>query len=348
MTTMNADTTAHRITRGVLGDLNREWTAIRATTPDISHWRTHAALTEAETLADIAALAARKGANDAVLAALLRLALGGDDLAARTILQVMLGAVTRLALRTVHHADGDHEEAQARAVAALWSAIRSYPLDRRRRNHADRLSLDVLSALTRDRRQATQHHADGTSTVHREYAMGVGLGQLTGEVFAVIAEEGGLQASGGGHDAGRWLSKDAVARALDSRNHDAGAMTLAPCHDEAGPRRNFWAATASEDFAHACSDEQLIVLLAWGARRGVVSVEDAQLLLRLHSPDDPEQSRTARQLAEQIGMSHAALRQRVSRATRRLSTAVHVTAQSPLDVASTRRVTSSQQAGTAA
>lgn len=315
-------TTSRRITWGLVGALSREWAALLVTTPPVHRWAAaEPALADAVTLADVGRLAAEQHGNDEVLAALLRLAQSGDELAARTLLQVMLGAVVRLAARTVHHADGDLEESRARAVAALWAAIRAYPLDRRRRNHADRLSLDVLSALTRDRRRATQRAADGSKLVVREYAMGVGCEQLTGESGPASPDT----------TAARLRHGPAPSSHGSLAGDDAHPMCAAPGDSPDSPRRSFWAAAAGEEVARACSDEQLILLLAWGARRGVVSPDDARLLLLLHSPADPSQSRNARQLAEEVGLSHAALRQRVSRATRHLAAAVRTTARLPLE-----------------
>jgi hypothetical protein len=74
--------------------------------------------------------------------------------------------------------------------------------------------------------------------------------------------------------------------------------------------------------AEACSDEQLVLLLAWGVRRRIVSVEDARLLLRLHSPREPGVTVSCREVAAELGLGHAAVRQRASRATRRLASAV--------------------------
>jgi hypothetical protein len=91
--------------------------------------------------------------------------------------------------------------------------------------------------------------------------------------------------------------------------------------DDAGLRSLFWS-VAYPRAAEACSDEQLVLLLAWGVRRRVVSVEDARLLLRLHSPREPGLTVSCREVADELGVGHAAVRQRASRATRRLASAV--------------------------
>jgi hypothetical protein len=54
----------------------------------------------------------------------------------------------------------------------------------------------------------------------------------------------------------------------------------------------------------------------------VISIEDARLLLRLHSPGKPGVAVTCREVAQELGLGHAAVRQRASRATRRLAHAV--------------------------
>jgi hypothetical protein len=50
------------------------------------------------------------------------------------------------------------------------------------------------------------------------------------------------------------------------------------------------------------------------------------LLLTLHSPADPVANVSCRDVADELGLGHAAVRQRVSRATRRLAAAVHALA----------------------
>jgi hypothetical protein len=206
----------------------------------------------------------RRG-QDEVLTALLRLARGGDALAARIALQGMLGSAVRLARRTVAHAQGDLEESLSRAVSALWQVVRDYPLERRACRPADGISLDVLAALT----------AAGRTR--------------SAEVPAGLAAE--------------------LADVAEDQPDDLGLRAL------------FWS-VAHPAAAGACSDEQLVLLLAWGVRRRVVTVEDARLLLRLHSPREPGVPVTCRDVALELGLAHAALRQRASRATRRLASAV--------------------------
>jgi hypothetical protein len=86
-------------------------------------------------------------------------------------------------------------------------------------------------------------------------------------------------------------------------------------------REAFWAAVRGPG-ARDCADEELIVLLAWAVRAGVINRPEAHLLLRLHSPDEPGRALTCREVAEHLGIAHAAARQRASRATRRLAAAV--------------------------
>ncbi|MGZ4626519.1 MAG: hypothetical protein ACXV3S_09580 [Kineosporiaceae bacterium] len=94
-----------------------------------------------------------------------------------------------------------------------------------------------------------------------------------------------------------------------------------PEEEPTGPgerREAFWS-TAKLGRPRLCGDEQLIMVLAWGVRVGAISAADARLLLRLHSPDDPERAVSCRAVAAEEGLGHAAVRQRASRATRRLA-----------------------------
>jgi hypothetical protein len=254
-------------TTGLVGALNSEW---RRLLLDPSHrvrlarWRVEVpALTP---FADLAAVldAATTSLDGTVLNALLDLARRGDELAARTALQAVLGPVVRVARRTVGYADGDLEESLSRAVEAAWRVIRDYPVDRACRP-VDGISLDVLAVLTGPGRQA------------------------------VTEVPVGLPAD------------------LGDRREDVAAA------DEA--REAFWAAVRQPG-GRSCADEELIVLLAWAVRAGVITRSEAHLLLRLHSPQEPGRSSSCREVAEHLGIAHAAVRQRASRATRRLAAAV--------------------------
>jgi hypothetical protein len=257
-----------RCTRGLVGALNAEWRQLtedpRTRTTVMSWAESVPALNGLRDLSAVVAAASVPTDRD-VLSGLLLLARKGDHLAARTALQVMLGAAVRLAGRTRSHAGGDVEESIARAIAATWQVVRSYPFERRTCRPADGISLDVLSALTR------HPHADN------EVAAG--------------------------------LPGDLADRA-EPDQPDVGEL-----------REAFWS-LLWPGHRPACGDEQVIMLLAWGVRVGAVSVADAQLLLRLHSPDDREAGMSCRELADELGLRHAAVRQRVSRATRRLASAV--------------------------
>jgi hypothetical protein len=255
-------------TRGLVGALNAEWRRVAGEPVGarvLAGWSLEEpALASCPDLTAVVDAAGRRG-QDEVLAALLRLSRQGDVLAARTALQVMLGAAVRLARRTLAHAHGDFEESLSRAVTALWHVVRDYPLERRTCRPADGISLDVLAALTGSGRPRPPEVPGG----------------LPAEL-AEVAESG---------------------------------------PDEDGVRALFWSA-AHPCAVDACSDEQLVLLLAWGVRHDVVSLEDARLLLRLHSPDEPGAGVSCRDVAEELGLGHAAVRQRASRATRRLAAAV--------------------------
>lgn len=239
--------------------LNAEWAQLAeqpASAGAVQRWASSAgALSGATCLRDVEQLAG--GVNgDEVLAALLRLATGGERLAARTVLQLQLGAAVKLALRTCHYAGGDLQEAKARAVSCLWEAIATYPLPRRRGNHAASLALDTLNRLT--------SHADNRP----------GRAVRQAELLEVASED--------------------LLQSLADR---------------------------AEPVAAADPAREVLELLAWAVRRKVLSTEDADLLRQLHTSTG-ERELTQAALARQLGVGHAALRQRNSRATRRLAEAV--------------------------
>lgn len=273
---------------GLVGALNAEWARIVADRSPgrsdlLRRWaEQQPGLVGVRDLAELVeAVTSQRG--DRVLEALLLLARGGDQLAARTALQGMLGAAVRLARRTLAHAGGDFEEAVSRAVTALWLVVRDYPVERRSCRPADGVSLDVLGLLT----------GAGRNRVHE------------------------------------------VAAGLPT---DLTEAPIADAYQPSGLRDDFWSAVRLPATVR-CSDEQLVLLLAWGVRSGVISVADARLLLRLHSPVDPAAAVSCRDVAEQLGLGHAAVRQRASRATRRLAVAVRDLARSEARPAAPRVTT---------
>jgi hypothetical protein len=142
----------------LVGRLNQEWAHLRTaehTARAVRGWssRCHALAG----LTDLAALEERLEAADAattdtVLLALLELA-RDDELAARVVLQRMLGKAVRLAgthlARQSELGGADRDEAQAVAVAALWQVIRTYPISARPVRVAANLALEALMVVHR-------------------------------------------------------------------------------------------------------------------------------------------------------------------------------------------------------
>jgi hypothetical protein len=139
------------------GQLNREWTELVAAPASWAapgRWAlTCPVLIGVRTLDEVLALIAGADAptRDAVLLALVGRAQAGDALAGRTVLQTMLGKAVRVAGTVAGRDDvrGDREEALARAVAALWQAIATYPVARRPGRVAANLALDTVAIAQR-------------------------------------------------------------------------------------------------------------------------------------------------------------------------------------------------------
>ncbi|MFC5381819.1 hypothetical protein [Aquipuribacter nitratireducens] len=252
-----------RRSTGLAGRLNAEWHAHVAAEVSraLGGW---AAAEAALDLVDATALeaAASQRDNDEVLRALLRLHRDGDALAGRALLQLCLGVALGLARRTVHHAGGDHEESEARAVAGLVDVLAVVPLTARSRL-VDRVALDLLGRLTRESRRALGEHAVGTAV--------------------------DVEVAGG-------------SRATAAGPHGRPVDEL--------PR----------------ADLAVLHLLVEGTRGGVLRREDAVLLWDVHSPGGPG---GIEELARARGMAGPALRQRVSRARRRLVAALAVSVATP-------------------
>ena len=255
----------HTSTTTLAGRLNRDWAQLvagTAATAALSRWMlTCPALTQLNTLDDVLSLVADADATvrDAVLLALIEAAQAGDGLAGRTVLQTMLGKAVRIADTVARRDDvrGDKEEALARAVAALWQSIATYPVALRPARVAANLALDTVAVAQRGH--------TGSSHFRRSY---------------------------------RELPVADVGSVRSAVQHDRGQ------DDVRGP-----------------VDAQLLTVLAWAVRAGVLDLDDAQLLVRVYSVDEHGRPADGRAIAKQAGLSWPALRQRCRRLAQRIGAA---------------------------
>ena len=126
--------------------LDQEWRElVGSQRTAVRRWADHyEVLTPCRTLDDVLSLAKLK--SDTVLIALLtEVSRDHDQLAARVVLQTLVGRMVRMAQRDPRGSIEDY-------VAALWCVINSYPLSRRPTRIAANLSLDALKAVSNDRR----------------------------------------------------------------------------------------------------------------------------------------------------------------------------------------------------
>lgn len=142
-----------RTDNSLAGQLNVEWDhlcADPATAATVTGWATtHSALTGCASLASIERTVtgtASSTATDAILLALLTLAHDGERLAGRTVLQLMLGKAIRLAAS--HTGRDTRSSLEQITIAALWTVIATYPLDRRPTKVAANIAMDTLHAVT--------------------------------------------------------------------------------------------------------------------------------------------------------------------------------------------------------
>ncbi|PZF82770.1 hypothetical protein [Jiangella anatolica] len=136
----------------LVGRLNAEWARLRAdprTESAVAHWAgRHPELAGCLALEDVelAVAAADAEQADRILLALLRLARAGDSLAGRTVLQLMLGKAVRIAMT---RAGRDTKPAlEHTAVAALWTIVATYPIERRPAKVAANIAMETLRAVT--------------------------------------------------------------------------------------------------------------------------------------------------------------------------------------------------------
>ena len=135
----------------VVWKLNQEWASLRdsrAANAAVAGWSlTSPALAGITSLAGVEAAvqACHSGEADGILLALLTLGRRGEQLAERTVLQLMLPKVAALVRKAPDAAA--RAEREATAVSAIWEAIHRYPVDRRPHRVAASLAMDAVGAV---------------------------------------------------------------------------------------------------------------------------------------------------------------------------------------------------------
>ena len=129
----------------IVAALDRDWDEqVDRHRGPVHRWsRRHGALARCESLAEV--LLAVRDQPDAVLGALLTEVSTGDQVAARVVLQALLGRVVQMAGRDRSAGIDDY-------VSALWCQIHAYPLATRPDRVAANLALDTLKVVVRERR----------------------------------------------------------------------------------------------------------------------------------------------------------------------------------------------------
>ncbi len=141
-----------RTDASLVGRLNAEWSRLCAhprTQSAVAHWgRRHPELAGCLALEDVELAVATAGSEraDPILLALLRLARDGDSLAGRTVLQLMLGKAVRIA--STRAGRDTKPSLEHTAVAALWTVIATYPIERRPAKVAANIAMETLRAVT--------------------------------------------------------------------------------------------------------------------------------------------------------------------------------------------------------
>jgi hypothetical protein len=134
----------------VIQQLEREWKRLALDERAAAELRAACAVADSATnLAELEAYVRQASRADAdqVLLALVGPASNGGLLEARVLLQLLLPGVRRLARRW--WSLGDRDERAAAAVAAVWSRICHYPVDRRPMKVAANILLDAEKELRR-------------------------------------------------------------------------------------------------------------------------------------------------------------------------------------------------------
>jgi len=106
-------------------------------------------ITDAVAQRGLATVAGGDGCLDELLLALLTLAQHGEELAGRTVVQLFMGRAVRLTRSQVRVTGAETAEVEAQVITALWEAVTTYPLQRRRQRVAANLALDALRLTQR-------------------------------------------------------------------------------------------------------------------------------------------------------------------------------------------------------
>lgn len=228
--------------------------------------------------------------DDQLLGALVRLSQAGHTLAGRTVLQAMLPKLIKFA-RTVGATSADTEYFEDRrhvVIATFWSVLDGYPIRRRPAKVAAGLALDTLHQLTAPSRQPIRC--------------------VPTDPERLLA--GHMSVDRRGHDHARVLRQ--------TRTHCAGEAW------SGGPAPlSRMITSAVDDVADLdqglTSDSDLLEVIAWGLDRHVLRPDEARILALMYLPAEPL---TSAQIADELGISPTAVRQRCSRARRRLVDAV--------------------------
>ena len=133
----------------VFEHLDREWQHIAASRSSTRRLRPVCDLAGVVSPAELERYVRSAAPEDAdrILLALVERALAGDQLSARTLLQLLLPGTRNLARRW--WALGDADERAAAAVTAVYHRIRTYPLERRPGRVAANILLDAARELRR-------------------------------------------------------------------------------------------------------------------------------------------------------------------------------------------------------
>jgi hypothetical protein len=203
----------------LFASLSAEWAQLACSVPmsrALQRWAEGDSRLAFATAAElVAAVEARDDRCHDVLAALAALA-PTDDLAARTLLQLLMPALCGVARRLRFL--GDHDERASAVVAIAYERIRTYPIKRRPRHIAANLVWDTTKRLlaTAPPRQAT-----GTQLTDQTASLPVEMGEpstATDELMELLT-----WAQRHGH-----LSADSAELIALTRVADVPAATLAP------------------------------------------------------------------------------------------------------------------------